>query len=245
MTDERQSGDARSDERIAAPGYDASADPNLQTAYARHRFGKMSDGELLQLDPNLKRNPAALTTKDIEEKVLFTSINRMVNWAQSNSIWPAGFGLACCAIEMMSVTGARYDIARFGSEVFRSSPRQADLMVISGRLSQKMAPPTRQVYDQMLEPKWVIAMGACASSGGMFPNYAVVQGADKVVPVDVHIPGCPPRPEQLLHGFNLLQEKIRRGEPPAYLQEVGSKESVRRYEQWLEQQKQQQEGVFA
>ena len=225
--------------------YDPTADPNLQTAYHLHRTGRMDDTQLLQLDPNLRRNPAAMTAEDIESKVLLTTVNKAVNWAQSNSMWPAIFGLACCAIEMMGTTASRYDLARFGSEVFRASPRQADLLIISGRLSQKMAAPLRQVYDQMLEPKWVIAMGACSSSGGMFSNYAVVQGADKVVPVDVHIPGCPPRPEQLMHGFNLLQKKIRAGEPPAYLQEVGSEASAARYEAWLASQRETKEGVFA
>ena len=236
-----------------APGYDAAADPNLQTAYHLHKQGKMGDTQLLQLDRNLRRNPVQQVQDDIESQLLLTSFESMSNWvgknlvnrAQSNSLWPAIFGLACCAIEMMATTSSRYDLARFGSEVFRASPRQADLMIISGRLSQKMAAPLRQVYDQMLEPKWVIAMGACSSSGGMFSNYAVVQGADKVVPVDVHVPGCPPRPEQLMHGFMLLQKKIRDGEPPAYLQEVGSKASVKAYEQWLEQQRSTQEGVFA
>src|SRR6186713_1565267 len=144
---------------------------------------------------------------ELEIPVLTTTVEKVVHWARKSAIWPVTFGLACCAIEMMAMSCSRYDIARFGAEVFRASPRQADLMIISGRLSQKMAAPLRQVYDQMLEPKWVIAMGACSSSGGMFSNYAVVQGADKVVPVDVHIPGCPPRPEQLMHGFMLLQQK--------------------------------------
>jgi NADH-quinone oxidoreductase subunit B len=235
-----------------AAGYDRAADPELQTAYHLHRQGKMGNAQLLQLDPNLKRNPVQEVREDIESKVLLTSLDKMgafvgsqVNKAQSNSLWPAIFGLACCAIEMMATTSSRYDLARFGSEVFRASPRQADLMIISGRLSQKMAAPLRQVYDQMLEPKFVIAMGACSSSGGMFSNYAVVQGADKVVPVDVHIPGCPPRPEQLNHGFLLLQNKIRSGEPPAYLQEVGSRESERQYAQWLEQRRAAGDGVFA
>ena len=232
--------------------YDPSADPNLQTAYHLHRQGKVSNTELLQLDPNLRRNPVAAVKEDLESKLLLTSFDSMAKWvgsqankASANSLWPAIFGLACCAIEMMSVTSSRYDLARFGSEVFRASPRQADLMIISGRLSQKMAAPLRQVYDQMLEPKWVIAMGACASSGGMFSNYAVVQGADKVVPVDVHIPGCPPRPEQLMHGFMLLQQKIKDGVPPAYLDEVGSKESAKQYEQWLEARRVAGEGAFA
>ncbi|MCW2960692.1 MAG: dehydrogenase subunit [Thermoleophilia bacterium] len=219
--------------------YDKSKDPNLQAAYQLHREGAVSSPQLLQLDKNLKRNPAKLyedEIEDIEQAVLLTTVGKAVNWAQSNSMWPAIFGLACCAIEMMATTSSRYDLARFGSEVFRASPRQADLLIISGRLSQKMAAPLRQVYDQMLEPKWVIAMGACSSSGGMFSNYAVVQGADKVVPVDVHVPGCPPRPEQLMHGFMLLQKKIRDGVPPAYLTEVGSREGHAKYEAWRQQQ---------
>ncbi|MCW2923456.1 MAG: dehydrogenase subunit [Thermoleophilia bacterium] len=235
-----------------AAAYDAAGDPNLQTAYHLHRQGQLGDRQLLQLDPNLRRNPAQEVREDIESQILLTTVDRMAGWAgsqvnkaQSNSLWPAIFGLACCAIEMMSVTSSRYDLARFGSEVFRASPRQADMMIVSGRLSQKMAAPLRQVYDQMLEPKWVIAMGACSSSGGMFSNYAVVQGCDKVVPVDVHVPGCPPRPEQLMHGFMLLQDKIRTGEPPAYLQEVGSSESVQQYEQWLELRRTKGDGVFA
>ena len=226
--------------------FDKAGDPNLQDAYQQFNSGKMPASQLLQLDPNLRRNPGKeLTAEDMEQKVLLTTVNKAVNWAQSNSLWPAIFGLACCAIEMMGTTASRYDLARFGSEVFRASPRQADLMIISGRLSQKMAPPLRQVYDQMLEPKWVIAMGACSSSGGMFSNYAVVQGADKVVPVDVHVPGCPPRPEQLMHGFMLLQKKIRRGEKPAYLQDVGSQESAKRFEDWLQVQREAKDGVFA
>ena len=131
---------------------------------------------------------------DLEQKVGLTTLGQAVAWAQTNSMWPDTFGLACCAIEMMSIVGARYDIARFGMEPFRGSPRQADLLIVSGRVSHKMAAPLRQIYDQMLEPKWVIAMGACASSGGMFNNYAIVQSVDKIVPVDMYVPGCPPRP---------------------------------------------------
>ena len=148
---------------------------------------------------------------DFQQRVLTTTINRMVQWARSGSIWPAQFGLACCAIEMMGAAAARFDIARFGSELFRASPRQADLLIVSGRVSQKMAPVLRHIYDQMLEPKWVIAMGDCASCGGVFNNYALVQGVDKVVPVDVYVAGCPPRPEALLYGFMKLQEKIVQG----------------------------------
>jgi NADH-quinone oxidoreductase subunit B len=153
---------------------------------------------------------------DLESKLGLTTIEKAVAWAQGHSIWPDTFGLACCAMEMIAIVGSRYDVARFGAEVFRSSPRQADLMIVSGRVSHKMAAPLRQIYDQMLEPKWVIAMGACASSGGMFANYAVLQGVDKIVAVDVHVPGCPPRPEALLEGIVRLQEKILAGVPPAY-----------------------------
>jgi NADH-quinone oxidoreductase subunit B len=153
---------------------------------------------------------------DFENKLMLTTVEKAVAWAQGHSIWPDTFGLACCAIEMMSIVSSRYDVARFGAEVFRSSPRQADLLIVSGRVSHKMAGPLRQIYDQMLEPKWVIAMGACASSGGMFNNYAILQGVDKIVAVDIHIPGCPPRPEAVLEGIVRLQEKILAGVPPAY-----------------------------
>jgi NADH-quinone oxidoreductase subunit B len=158
----------------------------------------------------------AVRAGDLEQYVMLTTIEKAMAWTSSNSIWPAGFGLACCAIEMMALPSPRYDIARFGSEVFRSSPRQADLMIVSGRVSHKMVPPLRQVYDQMLLPKWVMAMGACSSSGGMFANYAILQGVDKVVPVDVHVPGCPPRPEAVVDGLLLIQKKIRAGVAPAY-----------------------------
>ena len=153
---------------------------------------------------------------DLEQKVGLTTLGKAVAWAQTNSMWPDTFGLACCAIEMMSIVSARYDVARFGAEVFRSSPRQADLLIVSGRVAHKMAAPLRQIYDQMLEPKWVIAMGACASSGGMFNNYTVLQGVDKVVAVDIHVPGCPPRPEQLMEGIIRLHEAVQAGIPPAY-----------------------------
>jgi NADH-quinone oxidoreductase subunit B len=141
-------------------------------------------------------------------EVLTTRLDSLINWARKSSLWPATFGLACCAIEMMNVTSSRNDLARFGAEVFRASPRQADVMIVSGRVSRKMAPVLRRIYDQMPEPKWVISMGACATSGGVFDNYAIVQGVDKVVPVDVYIPGCPPRPEMLIHAVMMLQDKI-------------------------------------
>jgi NADH-quinone oxidoreductase subunit B len=148
----------------------------------------------------------------IEEKVptgiLLTTVEKLVNWSRKSSFWPATFGLACCAIEMMATGAARYDLARFGMEVFRASPRQADLMIVAGRVSQKMAPVLRQIYDQMPEPKWVLSMGVCASSGGMFNNYAIVQGVDHVVPVDMYLPGCPPRPEMLIDAILRLHEKV-------------------------------------
>jgi NADH-quinone oxidoreductase subunit B len=165
-----------------------------------------------------RKEPGAFERElgDLEDRLMLSTVDKAVAWAQGHSMWPDTFGLACCAMEMIAVVSSRYDIARFGAEVFRSSPRQADLLIVSGRVSHKMAAPLRQIYDQMLEPKWVIAMGACASSGGMFNNYAVLQGVDKIVPVDIHVPGCPPRPEALLEGIVRLQEKILAGVPPAY-----------------------------
>ena len=150
----------------------------------------------------------------LEEKlpsgVLLTSVEKVAGYARKGSLWPATFGLACCAIEMMATGGPRYDLARFGMEVFRASPRQADLMIVAGRVSQKMAPVLRQIYDQMPNPKWVLAMGVCASSGGMFNNYAIVQGGDHIVPVDVYVPGCPPRPDMFIDGMFKLREIVLR-----------------------------------
>jgi NADH-quinone oxidoreductase subunit B len=146
--------------------------------------------------------------KYVQERVITTTLDKAVSWARGNAIFPATFGLACCAIEMMSIVAARVDIARFGFEAFRASPRQADLLILSGRISIKMAPVVRRIYDQMLEPKWAIAMGACSSSMGVFNNYAIVP-ADKFMPVDVHVPGCPPRPEALTHGILKLRKMVQ------------------------------------
>jgi NADH-quinone oxidoreductase subunit B len=144
---------------------------------------------------------------------LVAPLEKLVNWARQGSLWPAQFGLACCAIEMMSTAASRYDMARFGMEVFRASPRQSDVLIVAGRVSQKMAPVLMTVYEQMLEPKWVIAMGDCASCGGIYNNYAIIQGVDKLIPVDVYLAGCPPRPEALLHSLITLQKKVSSEHP--------------------------------
>ncbi len=148
--------------------------------------------------------------KYIPDGIILTTVEKAVNWSRKSSLWPLGFGLACCAIEMMSTFAPRFDLARFGMEVMRPSPRQADLMIVAGRLSVRMAPVIRRLYDQMPNPKYVISMGACASCGGIFNNYAIVQGVDRVIPVDVYVPGCPPRPEQLIDGIMKLREKIEK-----------------------------------
>ena len=157
--------------------------------------------------------PMAPTTHQKDGMASFI-LSRVQDWSRDNSLWPVTFGLACCAIEMMAASSSRFDLARFGSEVFRPSPRQADLMIVAGRVSQKMAPVLREIYDQMPEPKWVVAMGDCASCGGVFNNYALVQGVDKIVPVDVYVPGCPPTPDGLIDGILKLKARIGAGVDP-------------------------------
>jgi NADH-quinone oxidoreductase subunit B len=163
--------------------------------------------------------------KYVQERIITTTLDRAVSWARGNSLFPATFGLACCAIEMMSVVGARLDIARFGFEAFRASPRQADLLILSGRVSIKMAPVVRRIYDQMLDPKFAIAMGACSSSMGVFNNYAIVP-ADKFMPVDVHVPGCPPRPEALMHGILKLRSMVQQDPALGWRERYGAERTV-------------------
>jgi NADH-quinone oxidoreductase subunit B len=168
----------------------------------------------------------------LPDGILLTSVEKFVNWGRAGSLFPLTFGLACCAIEMMSTGGAHYDMARFGMEVFRGSPRQADLMIVAGRVSQKMAPVLRNLYDQMPDPKWVIAMGVCASSGGMFNNYAILQGVDHIVPVDMYVPGCPPRPEMLMDGIVKLHAKIKQTQFRERPRKGESMEDFRRRTGW-------------
>jgi NADH-quinone oxidoreductase subunit B len=183
--------------RALAPLSEPGSPENLRVRQLRARDllrGDLTDAEL---------------EEHVEQSVFMGRLEDVLNWARSNSMFPMTFGLACCAIEMIAMVGGRYDIARFGAEALRASPRQADFIILSGRVSIKMAPVIRRLYDQMLEPRWAVSWGACSSSGGMFSNYAVVQGADKFMPVDVHIPGCPPRPEAFFYGFNKLQRMIQ------------------------------------
>jgi NADH-quinone oxidoreductase subunit B len=192
--------------RAAAPLEQPRTPTELRVRQLRARDLLRGDLEGAELDEH------------VEQSVMTTTFGKAQGWARANSIFPLTFGLACCAIEMMSIVSPRYDAARFGAENMRASPRQADLLILSGRVAIKMAPVVRRIYDQMLEPKWVIAMGACSSSGGMFANYAVVQGADKFMPVDIHVPGCPPRPEALLNGVNKLQSMIKGNPDPGWRQ---------------------------
>jgi NADH-quinone oxidoreductase subunit B len=203
-------------ERLGAPATGARATPVAPVDAERLRVRRLNARQLLRggdlegLTPaiELERNDDFDLERHVQERVLTTTLDKAVAWARSNSFFPATFGLACCAIEMMSIVAARVDVARFGFEAFRASPRQADLLILSGRVSIKMAPIVRRIYDQMLEPKWAISMGACCSSMGVFNNYSLVP-ADKFMPVDVHVPGCPPRPEALMHGVLKLRKMVQ------------------------------------
>jgi NADH-quinone oxidoreductase subunit B len=200
----------------AAPGSSGSAGSNISVDPESLRVRELNARQLLRggaiegLTPaiELERNSDFDLERHVEERIMTTTLDKAVAWARSNSFFPATFGLACCAIEMMSIVAARVDVARFGYEAFRASPRQADLLILSGRVSIKMAPIVRRIYDQMLEPKWAISMGACCSSMGVFNNYSLVP-ADKFMPVDVHVPGCPPRPEALMHGVLKLRKMVQ------------------------------------
>lgn len=183
-------------------------DATVPTMTKHGRLAATQTPDIIELRPHGPITGANPESAQVEDHVALGVLEDLVDWARKGSLWPLTFGLACCAIEMMATVGAKYDIARFGSEVFRASPRQADVMIVAGRVSQKMAPVLRQIYDQMAEPKWVISMGACASCGGVFNNYAIVQGVDRIVPVDIYVPGCPPRPEQLIWGILQLHKKI-------------------------------------
>ena len=190
---------------------DNTSKPQVYSAKELDRI----EGEAIESTKNLYQTPIAdpdnWLTEDFSHNIILTTADSIINWARSSSVWPINAGLACCAFEMISAASSRFDISRFGMEIFRPSPRQADLMIVNGTLTWKMAPQWRRIYDQMAEPKWVIAMGSCAISGGLFRNsYAVVPGVNMIIPVDVYIPGCPPRPEALLYGIQMLHKKIKR-----------------------------------
>jgi NADH-quinone oxidoreductase subunit B len=222
-------------ERVGAagPGEDGSAKVDPRTLRVRQANARqlLRGGEIEGLTPaiELERNEDFDLERHVQERVLTTTLDKAVAWARSNSFFPATFGLACCAIEMMSIVAARVDVARFGYEAFRASPRQADLLILSGRVSIKMAPIVRRIYDQMLEPKWAISMGACCSSMGVFNNYALVP-ADKFMPIDVHVPGCPPRPEALMHGVLKLRKMVQDDPDMGWRERydaVGTEETIR------------------
>jgi NADH-quinone oxidoreductase subunit B len=187
---------------------------------ARLRVNKLRSHDMLRddIDPDLEGDALQ---RYVEERVMTTTMDRAVAWARGNSFFPLTFGLACCAIEQIHIVASRVDIARFGWEAFRASPRQADLIILSGRVSIKMAPVIRRIYDQMLDPKWAISMGACCSSMGVFNNYALVP-ADKFLPIDVHVPGCPPRPEALAHGIIKLRSKVQLNPPAGWRERYGA-----------------------
>jgi NADH-quinone oxidoreductase subunit B len=189
------------------PVGDGPVDPRTLRVRDLNSRQLLRGGELEGLNPSVHLEGSDFE-RHVEESIMTTTLDKAVAWARSNSFFPATFGLACCAIEMMSIVAARVDVARFGFEAFRASPRQADLLILSGRVSIKMAPIVRRIYDQMLEPKWAISMGACCSSMGVFNNYALVP-ADKFMPIDVHVPGCPPRPEALMHGVLKLRKMVQ------------------------------------
>jgi NADH-quinone oxidoreductase subunit B len=212
-------------EQVSAGAGGASSDFRIRQLQARDMLRGDLDGDDLE--------------QYVQDRIITTTLDKAVGWARGNSLFPATFGLACCAIEMMSVVGARLDIARFGFEAFRASPRQADLLILSGRISIKMAPVVRRIYDQMLDPKYAIAMGACSSSMGVFNNYAIVP-ADKFMPVDVHVPGCPPRPEALMYGILKLRSMVQLDPQMGWRERYGAEgtvevlpEDVDRYEREL------------
>ena len=180
--------------------------------YSSRQLDEAEGGAIESLKAHCRQpisDPDEWLEEELKRNILLTSLDAMLNWSRRSSVWPVNFGLACCAFEMIATAASRFDISRFGMEIFRASPRQADLMIVAGTLTWKMAPQLRRIYDQMPEPKWVLAMGACAISGGTFAqSYSVVPGVNRIVPVDVYVPGCPPRPEALLYGIRMLHHKI-------------------------------------